>query len=206
MRTSVESFGERRAASDRPSGRAQAGLHGSEVPNPLGAEPLSTSATMLGDSLGMHHLLDQIEMVAATDATVLILGETGVGKELVAQRIHEHSLRHKRKMVTVNCTAVPRELFESEFFGHVRGAFSGAVRDRTGKFQLADGGTLFLDEVGDLSLEMQPNCYGFWRKESLRPSVTTLPAILGFVSSRPATVTSARRFASDSSARIFITG
>ncbi len=95
-------------------------------------------------------------MVAPTDATVLIRGETGVGKELVAQRIHQHSLRHDHRMVTVNCTAVPRELFESEFFGHVRGAFSGALRDRTGRFQLADGGTLFLDEVGDLSLEMQP--------------------------------------------------
>ncbi len=95
-------------------------------------------------------------MVAATDATVLILGETGVGKELVAQGIHQHSLRHDRPMVTVNCTAIPRELFESEFFGHVRGAFSGALRDRTGRFLLADGGTLFLDEVGDLSLEMQP--------------------------------------------------
>jgi transcriptional regulator with GAF, ATPase, and Fis domain len=111
---------------------------------------------MLGDSSGLHALLEQIEMVAATDATVLIRGETGVGKELVAQRIHQHSLRHDHRMVTVNCTAVPRELFESEFFGHVRGAFSGALRDRSGRFLLADGGTLFLDEVGDLSIEMQP--------------------------------------------------
>jgi formate hydrogenlyase transcriptional activator len=90
-------------------------------------------------------------MVAPTDATVLILGETGVGKELVARNIHERSPRHERPLIKVNCTAIPRELFESEFFGHVKGAFSGAFRDRIGRFQLADGGSLFLDEVGDLA-------------------------------------------------------
>jgi len=112
--------------------------------------------TLLGSSPGLERVLEQIEMVAPTDATVLIFGETGVGKELVAHSIHERSRRRTHRMVTVNCTAVPRDLFESEFFGHVRGAFSGALRDRTGRFLLADGGTLFLDEVGDLSLEMQP--------------------------------------------------
>jgi transcriptional regulator with GAF, ATPase, and Fis domain len=101
-------------------------------------------------------VLAEIEMVAPTNATVLINGETGVGKELVARSIHERSPRYDHAMVTVNCTAVPRDLFESEFFGHVRGAFSGALRDRMGRFLLADGGTLFLDEVGDLPLEMQP--------------------------------------------------
>jgi transcriptional regulator with GAF, ATPase, and Fis domain len=101
-------------------------------------------------------VLAEIEMVAPTDATVLIHGETGVGKELVARSIHQLSPRHDHPMVTVNCTAVPHDLFESEFFGHVRGAFSGASRDRIGRFLLADGGTLFLDEVGDLPLEMQP--------------------------------------------------
>jgi PAS domain S-box-containing protein len=116
----------------------------------------SGSGTILGKSAGVHRVLEQIEMVAPTDATVLILGETGVGKELVARAIHERSLRHDRPLVKINCTAIPRELFESEFFGHIKGAFSGALRDRIGRFQLADGGTLFLDEIGELPLSMQP--------------------------------------------------
>jgi transcriptional regulator with GAF, ATPase, and Fis domain len=116
----------------------------------------SGSGTILGRSAGVHRVLEQIEMVAPTDATVLIHGETGVGKELVARAIHERSLRHDRPLVKINCTAVPRELFESEFFGHIKGAFSGALRDRIGRFQLADGGTLFLDEIGELPLGMQP--------------------------------------------------
>jgi transcriptional regulator with GAF, ATPase, and Fis domain len=158
MRISAESFGDQRPPSDRPVAHTRAPSHGSEEAHlaNLAIEAAAGCATLLGDSLQLHSLLEQIDMVAPTDATVLIRGETGVGKELVAQRIHQHSLRHDHRMVTVNCTAVPRELFESEFFGHVRGAFSGALRDRTGRFQLADGGTLFLDEVGDLSLEMQP--------------------------------------------------
>jgi transcriptional regulator with GAF, ATPase, and Fis domain len=114
------------------------------------------STGILGSSAGIHRVLEQIEMVAPTDATVLILGETGVGKELVAHAVHERSPRRNHTLVRVNCTAIPRELFESEFFGHVKGAFSGALRDRMGRFQLAQGGTLFLDEVGDLPVAMQP--------------------------------------------------
>ena len=116
----------------------------------------SGSGAILGSSAGVHRVHEQIEMVAPTDATSLILGETGVGKELVARAIHERSLRRDRALVKINCTAIPRELFESEFFGHVKGAFSGALRDRIGRFQLADGGTLFLDEIGELPLAMQP--------------------------------------------------
>jgi PAS domain S-box-containing protein len=116
----------------------------------------SGNGAILGRSAGVHRVQEQIEMVAPTDATVLILGETGVGKELVARAIHERSLRRDRPLVKINCTAIPRELFESEFFGHVKGAFSGALRDRIGRFQLADGGTLFLDEIGELPLPMQP--------------------------------------------------
>ena len=111
---------------------------------------------ILGNSASMRRVLEQVEMVAPTDATVLVVGETGVGKEVVARTIHAYSGRRERALLKVNCTAIPRELFESEFFGHVKGAFSGAISDRLGRFQFADGGTLFLDEVGDLALEMQP--------------------------------------------------
>lgn len=116
----------------------------------------SGNLKLLGASTGLQRLLEQIETVAPTDATVLILGETGVGKELVARAIHESSLRRDRPIVKINCTAIPRELFESEFFGHIKGAFTGASADRIGRFQLADGGTLFLDEIGDLPPAMQP--------------------------------------------------
>ncbi|HZL94436.1 MAG TPA: sigma 54-interacting transcriptional regulator, partial [Vicinamibacterales bacterium] len=97
----------------------------------------------------------EMDTVAATDTNVLILGESGTGKELVARAIHQRSRRSRRSLVKVNCGSIPRELFESEFFGHVRGSFTGAVRDRTGRFQLADGGTLFLDEVGEIPLDLQ---------------------------------------------------
>ena len=94
-------------------------------------------------------------MVAATEANVLVLGESGTGKELIARAIHQRSARAHKSLVKVNCGSIPHELFESEFFGHVRGSFTGAVRDRIGRFQLADGGTLFLDEVGEIPLELQ---------------------------------------------------
>jgi transcriptional regulator with GAF, ATPase, and Fis domain len=110
---------------------------------------------IIGDSDALRAGLQQIELVAPTQANVLILGESGTGKELVARAIHDRSPRRDRPMVRVNCASIPRDLFESEFFGHVRGAFTGAVRDRTGRFQLADGGTLFLDEVGEIPLDLQ---------------------------------------------------
>src|SRR5262245_51071447 len=110
---------------------------------------------ILGNSPALKKVLAQIEMVAPTNAGVLILGESGTGKELVARAIHERSPRQAGALVRVNCASVPRELFESEFFGHVRGAFTGAVKDRVGRFELADGGTLFLDEIGEVPLELQ---------------------------------------------------
>jgi transcriptional regulator with GAF, ATPase, and Fis domain len=103
----------------------------------------------------MHQVFDQARAMARADACVLIQGESGVGKELVASAIHDHSARSTGPYVKVNCAAIARDLFESEFFGHVKGAFSGAARSRTGRFQLADGGTLFLDEVGELPGDVQ---------------------------------------------------
>jgi transcriptional regulator with GAF, ATPase, and Fis domain len=110
---------------------------------------------VVGESPALRKVLQQIEIVAPTEASVLILGETGTGKELLAQAIHERSLRCERPLIKVNCSAIPRELFESEFFGHVKGAFTGALKDRMGRFQMADGGTLFLDEIGEIPLELQ---------------------------------------------------
>jgi transcriptional regulator with GAF, ATPase, and Fis domain len=110
---------------------------------------------IVGHSPALNQALLQLHMVAPTDASVLIQGESGTGKELVARAIHERSQRRHRPLIKVNCASIPRELFESEFFGHVKGSFTGAVRDRAGRFQLADGGTLLLDEVGEIPLELQ---------------------------------------------------
>jgi transcriptional regulator with GAF, ATPase, and Fis domain len=110
---------------------------------------------IVGESARLRRALELIDLVAPTDASVLVLGESGTGKELVAQAIHERSGRASGPLVRVNCASVPRELFESEFFGHARGAFTGAVRDRVGRFELADGGTLFLDEVAEIPPELQ---------------------------------------------------
>jgi transcriptional regulator with GAF, ATPase, and Fis domain len=106
--------------------------------------------------VAVHRVLEQADDVARTDATVLILGESGTGKELLANEIHHRGRRAQRNFVRVNCSAIPREVFESEFFGHARGAFTGALRERPGRFQVADGGTMFLDEIGELPLDMQP--------------------------------------------------
>lgn len=110
---------------------------------------------LVGSSPPLLRVIEQIEMVAPTDSSVLILGESGTGKELIARAIHDRSKRSGRPMVKVNCGAIPKELFESEFFGHVRGAFTGALQDRVGRFQLADHGTLFLDEVAEIPLDLQ---------------------------------------------------
>jgi transcriptional regulator with GAF, ATPase, and Fis domain len=114
------------------------------------------SGRIVGRSRALREVLSQVDDVAATDATVLITGESGTGKELLARAIHERGRRSRRPFVRVNCSAIPGEMFESEFFGHVRGAYTGAVRDRAGRFQTADGGTIFLDEIGDLPRGLQP--------------------------------------------------
>jgi PAS domain S-box-containing protein len=110
---------------------------------------------IIGGSSGLRKVMRQVELVAPTDATVLITGESGTGKELVARAIHEQSARRERPLIKLNCSAVPEGLFESEFFGHVKGAFTGALKDKPGRFELADGGTLFLDEIGEVPLSMQ---------------------------------------------------
>jgi DNA-binding NtrC family response regulator len=112
--------------------------------------------TIIGSSKEMEKVFDVIRKVADTEASILITGESGTGKELVARSIHANSSRKDAPFVAINCAAIPRDLLESELFGHVKGAFTGAVRDKVGKFQLAEGGTLFLDEVGDLPIELQP--------------------------------------------------
>jgi formate hydrogenlyase transcriptional activator len=110
---------------------------------------------IVGDSLALRTVLKQVETVAPTDSTALILGETGTGKELIARAIHRLSGRHERTFVKLNCAAIPTGLLESELFGHERGAFTGAIAQKIGRFELADGGTLFLDEVGDIPVELQ---------------------------------------------------
>ncbi|WP_338580896.1 sigma 54-interacting transcriptional regulator [Pseudomonas sp. MAG733B] len=110
---------------------------------------------IVGQSEPIKKIIKQIDVVAPTDASVLINGESGTGKELIARAIHQASRRNASPLIRVNCAAIPAELFESEFFGHIRGAFTGAVRDRVGRFELADGGTLFLDEIGEIPLELQ---------------------------------------------------
>jgi PAS domain S-box-containing protein len=116
---------------------------------------VSDFGDIIGNSLALQRTLAQIDAVAATPANVLILGESGVGKEMVARAIHDRSERTGKPLVKVNCASIPKDLFESEFFGHVKGSFTGAHRDRAGRLQLADGGTLFLDEVGEIPLSLQ---------------------------------------------------
>lgn len=111
---------------------------------------------IVGESPALEAVLEQVERVAPTDSTVLIQGETGTGKELVAQAIHNVSRRYGRPYVKLNCAAIPFDLLESELFGHERGAFTGAIAQKIGRFELADKGTLFLDEVGDIPLPLQP--------------------------------------------------
>jgi transcriptional regulator with GAF, ATPase, and Fis domain len=110
---------------------------------------------IIGAGPSLRKIVQQIKLVAPTEASVLILGESGTGKELVAREIHRRSERKDKPMIKVNCASVPKGLYESEFFGHMRGSFTGAIKDRAGRFEAANGGTLFLDEVGEIPLELQ---------------------------------------------------
>ena len=114
----------------------------------------------------MRHLLESAQRAAATDATILLMGESGVGKNVLANQIHQWSARRKRPFVTVNCTTIAEHLLESELFGHVRGAFTGAIKDKPGRLEAADGGTVFLDEIADLSVELQTKFLRFVQEQS----------------------------------------
>ncbi|GAB6081817.1 sigma-54 dependent transcriptional regulator [Desulfuromonas carbonis] len=126
------------------------------MPEQSSAAKVTPRKAIVGQSQAMHSVMNLIEKVAASEASVLILGESGTGKELVARSIHQKSVRAQGPFIAVNCAAIPRDLVESELFGHIKGSFTGAVKDRAGKFELARGGTIFLDEIGDLPLELQP--------------------------------------------------
>jgi DNA-binding NtrC family response regulator len=125
------------------------------VENKILKKKVSKNYEMIGNSEPINHIKQMIEKVAQTDARVLIIGPNGTGKELVAHQLHEKSERANAPIIEVNCAAIPSELIESELFGHVKGAFTSAVKDRAGKFEAADGGTIFLDEIGDMSLAAQ---------------------------------------------------
>jgi formate hydrogenlyase transcriptional activator len=157
MSASVLSFPASQYEDSRPAGPRLAASGVNEELLPIeGAGGESGFAGIVGQSLALRRVLRLVEMVASSDSTVLLLGETGTGKELIARAIHERSQRHKQAFVTLNCAAIPSSLFESEFFGHERGAFTGAHAQKAGRLELADRGTMFLDEIGDLPLELQP--------------------------------------------------
>src|SRR5271163_3134961 len=125
------------------------------VTYPEGERPDRRFERIIGKSAALESVLEQVEQVASTDSTVLIEGETGTGKELVAHAIHNASQRVGRAFIKLNCAAIPLDLLESELFGHEKGAFTGAIAQKTGRFEMAHKGTLFLDEVGDIPLELQ---------------------------------------------------
>ncbi|HEY2905230.1 MAG TPA: sigma-54 dependent transcriptional regulator [Vicinamibacterales bacterium] len=131
--------------------------------------------TMVGESYAMRQLREQVAMAAPTNGRVLIYGENGTGKELVARTVHTLSRRRAAPFIEVNCAAIPEELIESELFGHVRGAFTGAVADRRGKFEAADGGTLFLDEIGDMSVKTQAKVLRVLQEQTLEAVGGTTP-------------------------------
>jgi transcriptional regulator with GAF, ATPase, and Fis domain len=144
---------------------------------------------LVGESDTLRQVVIQIDLVAPTDASVLILGETGTGKELVAHEIHRRSRRKDKPLVRVNCASIPKDLYESEFFGHARGAFTDAIRERAGRFETAEGGTIFLDEIGEVPRSCKANCCASFRKKPMSASAKTARAAPMFASLPPLTAT-----------------
>ncbi|MBV8173629.1 MAG: sigma 54-interacting transcriptional regulator [Verrucomicrobia bacterium] len=143
-------------------GVSRAGSNQAEIviSSPSSGSEKAATGEIIGQSRAVRQIIKQIGMVAPTDATVLILGETGTGKELIARELHRRSRRNKKPLVRVNCASIPNELYESEFFGHAKGAFTSAFKDRIGRFEAAAGGTLFLDEIGEIPLACQSKLLG----------------------------------------------
>ncbi len=127
------------------------------------------SSRIIGESSAMTQLLQRVEKVAVSQASILISGESGTGKEVIAQAIHQRSERHAGPFIAVNCAAIPKDLIESELFGHIKGSFTSAVKDRKGKFSLANKGTLFLDEIGDLPVDLQPKLLRALQEQQIEP-------------------------------------
>ena len=136
--------------------------------------------TLVGTSQQMEQVFAIVRKVADTEASVLITGESGTGKELIARSIHSLSSRKASPFIAINCSAIPRDLLESELFGHLKGAFTGAVRDKPGKFELADGGTIFLDEVGELPIELQPKLLRVLQEKVIEPVGSSHPRKIDF--------------------------
>src|SRR5260370_297943 len=139
----------------------------------------SEQETLVGSSEAMRRVQKTIGLAADSDATVLVLGETGTGKELVARALHEHGRRKAKPFIAVNCAAIPGDLLESELFGHVKGAFTGAASDRTGAFREANGGTLLLDEIGDMPPAMQATILGVLQDQGVIPVGARPGAVAG---------------------------
>jgi formate hydrogenlyase transcriptional activator len=156
---------------------------------------------IVGESKALQHVLNQVRTVAATDTSVLVLGETGTGKELLARAVHAASDRGSRALVTVNCTTSPAGLLESEWFGHERGAFTGALSQKIGRFELAHQGTLFLDEIGDVALDLQSKLLRVLQEHEIERLGSTRTIRVDFRLIAPPTATSKRWSANASSAR-----